>query len=310
MCALAALCYAEFASTVPWRETPYTYIYASLGNLPAWIIGWDLLLEFAVAAAAVAIGCSQYFNAVLASFGVALPHAIGGGPGAAVEIGAGAIALILAVVASLGVRLSAGVTRVVTLIKLSAVAFLLILGMRFVNPANWTPFVPPAVIAGGPGSTASLLDTPLLQLALGSGPSLSFGVGGMVAGAAIVFFAFLGFDLVATTAEETRQPQRNMPIGILGSLGTVTVLYMLVSLVLTDMASYSDHTAAPMATALVSVGQGWAAGVVFVLAAVLHIGEIAELANIGSLVAVLSVSISIIVLRIHATCAQARLLSG
>jgi APA family basic amino acid/polyamine antiporter len=356
VCALAALCYAEFASSVPVAGSAYTFTYASLGELPAWIIGWDLLLEFAVAAAAVSIGCSQYLNTALASMGLALPRGIAGGPGATLDLGAGAIVLLLSGVAALGVGLSARVTRVVTMIKVGAVLFFLVLGARFVNPANWIPFVPPPAVSSGPGPAGSVLETPVLQLFLGGGSSpTSFGLGGIVTGAAIVFFAFLGFDLVATTAEETRRPQRDMPIGILGSLAVVTLLYMLVSLVLTGIAPYTElNTAAPMATALVSVGQAWAAGLVSagaiaglvavilmllvgqsrigfamsrdrllpawlaqvhpryrtpyrmtlltgslvaVLAAVLPIGEIAELVNIGSLVAFMFVSLSILVLR-------------
>jgi basic amino acid/polyamine antiporter, APA family len=258
-CGLAALCYAEFASAVPVAGSAYTFSYASLGEFVAWIIGWDLILEFLVGASAVSIGWSQYFSVILKSIGIALPTAIAGGKGAFMDLPAALIALFLTAVLVTGIRLSSRFNLVVTSIKLCIVLFFIVFGILFIKLANWTPFIPPPA----PATTNNgLLDTPLLQLILGI-KQQAFGWPGIITGAATVFFAYIGFDIVATTAEETRKPQRDMPIGIIGSLVVCTILYIAVSLVMTGVVSYKElNTAAPMATAFTAIGQPWAAGLV------------------------------------------------
>ncbi len=258
-CALAALCYAEFASTVPVAGSAYTFSYASIGEFFAWIIGWDLILEFTVGAATVSVGWSQYFNRILESFfGVSLPPAI---TGEVVNLPAAAIALILTVILVIGIRLSSGFNLTVTAIKLAVVVFFIGLGIFFVNTANWSPFVPPA------GGTVESVSTE------GGGPSLlqyltgaeqqAFGFAGIITAAAIVFFAYIGFDVVATTSEEARNPRRDLPIGILGSLAICTILYVLVSQIMTGIVPYNElDPEAPMASVFADIGLGWAAGLV------------------------------------------------
>jgi APA family basic amino acid/polyamine antiporter len=261
-CALAALCYAEFASTVPVAGSAYTFSYASMGEFVAWLIGWDLILEFTVAAAAVSVGWSAYLSGVFASLGISLPVILTAAPGdgGVVNLPAVFIALLVTAIVVVGIRLSSWVNQALTAVKLAVVLLFIAVGVFFVNTANWMPFVPPA--AASTGAAESVLRTPLLQLLLGVEQS-SFGLSGIVAGAAIVFFAYIGFDVVATTAEETRNPQRSMPIGIIGSLAVCTVLYILVSLVMTGVVPYTElDTAAPMATAFQVIGLNWAAGLV------------------------------------------------
>ncbi len=258
-CALAALCYAEFASTVPVAGSAYTFSYASIGEFFAWIIGWDLILEFTVGAATVSVGWSQYFNRILESFfGVSLPPAI---TGEVVNLPAAAIALILTVILVIGIRLSSGFNLTVTAIKLAVVIFFIGLGIFFVNAANWSPFIPPA------GGTVESVSTE------GGGPSLlqyltgaeqqAFGFAGIITAAAIVFFAYIGFDVVATTSEEARNPRRDLPIGILGSLAICTILYVLVSQIMTGIVPYNQlDPEAPMASVFRDIGLNWAAGLV------------------------------------------------
>jgi basic amino acid/polyamine antiporter, APA family len=260
-CALAALCYAEFASTVPVAGSAYTFSYASIGEFFAWIIGWDLILEFTVGAATVSVGWSQYFNRILESFfGVSLPPAI---TGEVVNLPAAAIALILTVILVIGIRLSSGFNLTVTTIKLAVVFFFIGLGIFFVNTANWSPFIPPA------GGTVESVSTE------GGGPSLlqyltgaeqqAFGFAGIITAAAIVFFAYIGFDVVATTSEEARNPRRDLPIGILGSLAICTILYVLVSQIMTGIVPYNElDPEAPMASVFRDIGLNWAAGLVSV----------------------------------------------
>lgn len=258
-CGLAALCYAEFASSVPVAGSAYTFSYASLGEFIAWIIGWDLILEFSVGAATVSIGWSQYFSSILQSIGIALPKAIAGGTGAFMDLPAALIALILTTVLVIGIRMSSRFNLIVTAIKLCVVLFFIILGLFYIKPSNWSPFIPPAKPAPGGGS---IWDTPLLQVITHTA-QVNFGFAGIITGAAVVFFAYIGFDIVATTAEETRNPQRDMPIGIIGSLIVCTILYMLVSLIMTGLVPYTKlGTAAPMATAFQAIGLSWAAGLV------------------------------------------------
>ena len=260
-CALAALCYAEFASTVPVAGSAYTFSYASIGEFIAWIIGWDLILEFTVGAATVSVGWSQYFNRILQNFfGISLPPAI---TGEVVNLLAAGIALLLMVILVLGIRLSSGFNVTVTAIKLAVVLFFIVLGIFFVNAANWSPFIPPS----GGGATVSAAGTPeppLLQILTGIQLE-SFGIGGIFTAAAVVFFAYIGFDVVATTAEETRNPQRDLPIGIIGSLAICTILYILVSQIMTGIVPYNElDPEAPMASVFQDIGLGWAAGLVSV----------------------------------------------
>ena len=259
-CALAALCYAEFASTVPVAGSAYTFSYASLGEFIAWIIGWDLVLEFIVGASAVSVGWSGYFGKILESFfGISLPQAITGE--GVVNVPAMCIALLLTVILVIGIRTSSAVNITITTIKLAVTLIFIGIGIFLVNTANWSPFIPP------PGGTVASASTEggepsLLQAILGIAGQ-SFGVTGIITGAAIVFFAYIGFDVVATTSEEARNPQRDLPIGILASLGICTVLYVVASLILTGILPYTQlGTDAPMATALSAAGQNWAAGLI------------------------------------------------
>jgi APA family basic amino acid/polyamine antiporter len=253
-CALAALCYAEFASTVPVAGSAYTFSYSSLGELIAWIIGWDLVLEFALGASAVSVGWAKYFASVFP-----IPGSISGD--GSVNLAAGAIVLVLTAVAIIGVKLSSRFNAVMVTIKLAVVALFIGAGAVKITASNWSPFIPPPAEAPK-AANAVEAGRPLIEVLFGLQP-LAYGWMGIGFGAAIVFFAFIGFDVVATTAEETRNPQRDMPIGILGSLAICTVLYVVVSLVLTGMVKYTElNTAAPMADALKAVGYDWIAGLV------------------------------------------------
>ena len=254
-CGLAALCYAEFASTLPVAGSAYTFSYATFGEFIAWIIGWDLILEFAVAAAVVAKGWSSYLGAVF-NFGCGTMKFVG------LQLDWGALLIIAFVTAILawGTKLSAKVSLVITVIKLSVVLLVVAVGAFYIKSSNYTPFIPPAESGGGRGAEQSLLS--LITGAEGS----NYGWYGLLAGASIVFFAFIGFDVVATTAEETKNPQRDVPRGILASLAIVTVLYVAVAVVLTGMVHYTELKAAGekanLATAFSENGVHWAAKVI------------------------------------------------
>ncbi len=271
-CALAALCYAEFASTVPVAGSAYTFSYASIGEFIAWIIGWDLILEFTVGAATVSVGWSQYLDRLLETlFGVNLPPAIAGGEevlnlgfvALRLNLPAAVIALLLMVILVVGIRLSSGFNVTITAIKLAVVLFFIGFGIFFIDAANWSPFIPPS--GGGAGvNAAGTPEPPLLQTLTGI-ELQAFGVAGIFTAAGVVFFAYIGFDVVATTSEEARNPQRDLPLGILGSLAICTVLYILVSQIMTGMVPYNElDPEAPMASVFQDVGQGWAAGLVSV----------------------------------------------
>jgi APA family basic amino acid/polyamine antiporter len=255
-CGLAALCYAEFASTVPVAGSAYTFSYATFGEFVAWIIGWDLILEFAVAAAVVAKGWSSYLGTV---FG------FGGGVanfgGFEVDWGALVIIAFVTLLLARGTKLSAEVSLVITVIKVAVVLLVVIVGSFFIKASNYSPFIPPAESGeGGSGAEQSLFS--LVTGAEGS----HYGWYGLLAGASIVFFAFIGFDIVATTAEETKNPQRDVPRGILSSLAIVTVLYVAVAVVLSGMVSYTElrdaGSGANLATAFEANGVDWAATVI------------------------------------------------
>jgi basic amino acid/polyamine antiporter, APA family len=249
-CGLAALCYAELASTVPVAGSAYTFSYATLGELIAWIIGWDLALEFVLAGAVVAVGWSQYLAAMLETLGLQLPAALAGNEGA-FNLTAALIVLVLTVVLVLGIKISARVNAIVVTIKVLVVLFVIAAGLFFVKAENYSPFIPPSQ----PAEAATGGQATLVEAIFGQAPA-NFGVSGILAAGALVFFAYIGFDVVATTAEETRNPQRDVPRGIIGSLAICTALYVAVSLVVVGMQHYTElDTEAPLATAFQSVGQ-------------------------------------------------------
>ena len=255
-CALAAMCYAEFASTVPISGSAYTFSYASLGELVAWIVGWDLLLEMFLGASVVAQGWSTYLETLLANLGWSLPESIS--YGGVVDLPAVLLVVCLGLLISVGVKESMRVNLVLVGVKLFIVLFVIVAGLQFVSAANYDPLVPPSEPTAGKSGLAQ----PLLQAVLGIEPA-AFGLGGIFAGAALVFFAYIGFDVVATTAEETKNPRRDLPIGIIGSLIICTVLYCAVALVVTGMVRYDElDPAAALANAFQVHGQGWMATVI------------------------------------------------
>ncbi|MFF8788800.1 amino acid permease [Streptomyces sp. NPDC015125] len=266
VCALAALCYAEFASTVPVAGSAYTFSYASLGELPAWIIGWDLILELALGCAVVAVGWSGYVRSLLDSAGLQLPAGLSGTHEGhfGFDLLATILVLVLTGILVLGMKLSSRVTAVVVGIKVTVVLLVVIAGAFLIDGAHYEPFIPPSK----PSEAGGGLAAPLAELIFGFTPS-TFGVMGIFAAAAVVFFAFIGFDIVATAAEETRNPQRDVPRGILGSLAICTVLYVAVSVVVTGMEKYSKlSTDAPLADAFKDLGHPFFAGVISFGAAV------------------------------------------
>ncbi|AVH22250.1 amino acid permease [Nocardia cyriacigeorgica] len=255
-CALTALCYAEFASTVPVAGSAYTFSYATFGELAAWIIGWDLILEFALAAAVVSKGWSQYLGELMGSRSPVV-H-IG-----SVDFDWGAVLLIavLTTLIALGTKLSSRVSAVAVAIKLGVIALVLVMGVTYFNADNLTPYIPESK----PGEGGEGVHQSLFSFVTGAGNS-TFGWYGLLAAASLVFFAFIGFDVVATAAEETKNPQRDMPRGILGSLMIVTVLYVAVSLVLTGMVPYTDLAGddATLATAFAIHGDTWVKNIISV----------------------------------------------
>ncbi|MER5425877.1 amino acid permease [Streptosporangium roseum] len=254
VCALAALCYAEFASTVPVAGSAYTFAFATLGEFPAWIIGWDLMLEMMLGAAVVAVGWSGYLTSLLESLGIVLPAAIAG-EGATFNLPAALVVLALTAILVAGIKLSSRFNLVIVTIKIAVVLLVIVAGLFFINMANYTPFIPPAK----PTPAVEGLAAPLIQVLFGITP-VAFGVLGIFSAAAIVFFAYIGFDVVATAAEETRDPRRDLPIGIIASLVICTLLYVAVSLVVVGMQPYSQLSeSAPLADAFKAVGQTWAA---------------------------------------------------
>lgn len=234
-CALAALCYAEFASTVPVAGSAYTFSYATLGELVAWIIGWDLLLELLLGASVVAQGWSSYFVALLGELGATWPAGIG--PGSDFNLAAFLMVALIGALVCYGIKESLRVNLVLVGLKLFVVLFVIVAGIGFIDKDNYSPFVPDA--AGSVGAAGSWLHAPLVQTLFGIEPQV-FGILGIVSAASVVFFAYIGFDVVATTAEEARNPQRDLPVGILGSLAICTVLYVAVALVITGMVPYDE----------------------------------------------------------------------
>src|SRR5437667_5958351 len=259
----AALCYSEFASLVPMAGSAYTYGYATLGELFAWIIGWDLILEYALGAVTVSIGWSGYVVSFLHDIGIHIPPQLSAARGTLITLADGTqvaaifnlpAVIIIAVVTLLlviGIKESANTNNVIVMIKVAVVLLFIIGAAHAVNPSNWHPFIPPST--GGRGQ---------------------FGWSGVMQGAGIVFFAYIGFDAVSTVAQEAKNPQRDMPIGIIGSLLICTVLYILVSGVATGVMSYRDlNVPDPIAVAAEHAGLGW-------MSSLIKLGAIAGLSSV------------------------------
>jgi basic amino acid/polyamine antiporter, APA family len=265
-CGLAALCYAEFASTVPVAGSAYTFSYATVGELIAWIIGWDLMLEFIVGAAAVAGGWSGYLANVLDGTPLQIPASVASASDGVINLPAGLLVLALTAVLILGIKLSSLVNQVAVAVKVLVALVFVVAGVFFVKSANLSPFIPSST----PSSGSSGIKQPLVEVLFGLQP-MTYGWGGVITGAAVVFFAFIGFDVVATTAEETKNPARNVPLGIFGSLAICTLLYFAVSVVLTGMQDFHtiDKTdPAPLSTAFTRIGHDGIANVIALGAAV------------------------------------------
>lgn len=242
-CACAGLSYAELASTIGGCGSAYGYGYATLGELIGWIIGWDLILEYGAAASSVAVGWAGYANNGLLFLGIHLPASLLNAPdsGGSVNLLAMLIILVLTVLLAIGAKVSARFNGIMVGVKLAVLLLFIAVAIPHVNPANWHPFIP------NPGVNA--MGNP------------AYGWGGISTGAAVIFFAYIGFDSVSTAAEETANPQRNVPIGIIASLVICTALYMVVSLLITGLAPYQTlNTAAPVSDALRAIGLNWMAG--------------------------------------------------
>jgi basic amino acid/polyamine antiporter, APA family len=272
--ALAGLCYAEFASTVPIAGSAYTYGYATLGEFFAWIIGWDLILEYALGASTVAVGWSGYMVSFLHDLGIQFPAAFSAAPGTQVTLADGSVVtavfnlpavLIAAAVTVLlvrGIKESANVNSVIVVIKVSVVILVILVGGMFVATVNWHPFIP-----------------------RNQGSFGAYGLSGIMRGAAVIFFAYIGFDAVSTAAQEAKNPQRDMPVGILGSLVICTVLYVLVSGVMVGLVPYKElGVAAPMAVAIdaakvKAAGSVWSS-LVDIMPFLVKLGAIAGLSSV------------------------------
>lgn len=240
-CAFAGLCYAEFASMIPIAGSAYTYSYATMGRLWAWVIGWDLVLEYAVGAAMVSISWSQYLNKLLIMHGMHIPTAVMAGPfeGGVINLPAVFIVACMSLLLARGTQESAVVNSIIVVLKVAVVLVFISLGWKYIHPENFTPFIPENTGAFG-----------------------HFGWSGVLQGAGIIFFAYIGFDAVSTAAQEAKNPKRNMPIGILGSLAICTVLYVLFGHVMTGLAHYTEFGGthdklAPVATAIAHTPYVW-----------------------------------------------------
>jgi APA family basic amino acid/polyamine antiporter len=255
-CAFAGLCYAEMASAVPVAGSAYTYSYATMGEFIAWIIGWDLVLEYAAGAATVGVGWSGHFVSLLGQLGIHLPATLTNAPtawctagnvqaglagcahtglnltGAIINAPAVFVVVLMSTILVIGIKESATVNNFIVILKVSIILLIVFVGLGHINTANWKPFIP-----------------------ANTGEWGTYGVSGVLRGAGLVFFAYIGFDAVSTAAQEARNPQRDMPIGILGSLAICTLLYVVVSAVLVGMVPYADlNVAAPMALAMERIG--------------------------------------------------------
>ena len=244
-CCFAGLCYAEFASMIPVAGSAYTYSYATMGELVAWIIGWDLVLEYTVAATTVSISWSRYLVVFLQGIGIELPHALSACPwdGGIVNVPAILIVIMISIILMRGTEESSFFNGLIVFLKIGVILVFVVLGWKFINADNLTPYIPE-----------------------NTGVLGEYGFSGILRGAAIVFFAFLGFDAVSTAAQETKNPKRNMPIGILVSLLVCTILYILFAHVMTGVAHYTQFQGqvgiAPVAVAIENMGTADAAGVI------------------------------------------------
>ena len=263
-CALAIMCYAEFATAIPVAGSAYVFTYATMGELVAWIIGWNLILELFTAAAVIAKYWGIYLSEVFALIGLDIPATLHFGP---IDLTWGPFFIVTAftILLVMGTKLSAQVGNVFTIIKVGVVLFVIVAGFFYVKAENYTPFIPDAVSTAGTGSEGVLRQS-LFSFVTGAAPA-QYGLLGVFAGAAVVFFAFIGFDVVATSAEEVKDPGKTLPRGIFAGLGVVTLLYIGVSLALTGMVSYTDLASVEspnLATAFSLVGNTGAAAVIAV----------------------------------------------
>ncbi|MFN0292661.1 amino acid permease [Pedobacter helvus] len=239
-CAFAGLCYAEFASMIPVAGSAYTYSYATMGEFMAWIIGWDLVLEYALGAATVGVSWSGYFNKLLHEFGLEMPLYLSKSfaevDGGGINLPAIVIVSLLSLLLMRGTKESASLNNFLVVVKVAVVLLFIGLGWKFINPAYHTPYIPENTGVYG-----------------------EFGISGIASGAALVFFAFIGFDAVSTAAQEAKNPQKGMPIGILGSLAVCTVLYVLFAHVMTGLVPFEvfKGDASPAATAFKVTGYSW-----------------------------------------------------
>jgi len=270
-CALAGLCYAEMASMIPIAGSAYTYAYATMGEFVAWIIGWDLILEYSFAASTVAVGWSGYFVSLLDQFGIIVPPEFRAGPGTTLlqlasgewvastpqllaELGRQGVEVaslttvtglvnlpavfivgVITAILVVGIKESANVNNVIVIVKVAVVLLFVAIGIAYVNPANWRPFIPE-----------------------NTGTYGQFGLSGILRGAGVIFFAYIGFDAVSTAAQEAKNPQKDMPIGILGSLAVCTILYIAVALVMNGIVPYYElNVPDPIAVAVDRIGIGW-----------------------------------------------------
>jgi basic amino acid/polyamine antiporter, APA family len=275
-CSFAGLCYAEMASAVPVAGSAYTYAYATMGEFVAWVIGWDLVLEYAAGAATVGVGWSGHFVSLLGLFGIRIPASFTAPPiqwcsagqaaaqvagcshaglsltGAIINLPAVCIVIVMSAVLVVGIRESARVNTVIVILKVAIVLLVVLVSLAYVQRANWTPFIPPNAGEWG-----------------------TYGWSGVLRGAGLVFFAYIGFDTVSTAAQESKNPQRDMPIGILGSLVVCTLLYIVMSAVLVGMVPYKElNLPAPVAYAMERVGAPWWIRVSIDVGAVLGIGSV------------------------------------
>lgn len=268
-CGFAGLCYAEFASMIPIAGSAYTYGYATMGEFIAWIIGWDLMLEYLFGAATVAVGWSGNFVPFLKEFGITFPAAYANAPfavdaqnhfsqtGAVLNIPAMVLVAVMTWILVIGIRESARFNNIIVFVKLAVLFLVIGVGFMYVNTANWHPFIP-----------------------ANTGHFGEFGWSGVLRGAGVIFFAYIGFDAVSTAAQEARNPQRDMPIGILGSLVICTILYVLMALVMTGMVHYSKlNDPAPILIAVQAAGSQ--------LAWLRYAVEIGSLAGLASVVLVM-----------------------
>ncbi len=264
-CAFAGLCYAEFASMIPIAGSAYTYAYATLGEFFAWIIGWDLILEYLFGASTVAVGWSGYVVSFFKDFGINIPAYLASAPinydthagwimtGAFLNFPAMFIIAIVTTLLVIGIKESANFNNVIVIIKVAVILMFVGFGLAFIHHSNWVPFIPP-----------------------NKGHFGEFGWSGILRGAGVIFFSYIGFDAVSTTAQEAKNPQKDMPIGIMGSLGISTVLYIVVALVLTGMVSYKELLVPdPIAVGIDAAGKS-----LFWLRPIVKIGAIAGLSSV------------------------------